>query len=93
MRRFGARSDSRAQNAEPPSPAPTTTTSTGSNLATVRRYASSERGGRAKTLTDEHMDATVPGTFGTILETLRHLVGADEGYLSILMQPVVTRLP
>jgi uncharacterized damage-inducible protein DinB len=37
-----------------------------------------------QTLADEHLDATVPGTFGTIRETLRHLVGADEGYLSIL---------
>jgi uncharacterized damage-inducible protein DinB len=35
-------------------------------------------------LTDEHLDATIPGTFGTIRETLRHLVGADEGYFSIL---------
>ena len=42
MRRCGARSESRAQNAEPPSPAPTTTTSTGSNLVTVRRYAPDE---------------------------------------------------
>jgi len=33
---------------------------------------------------DEHLDATIPGTFGTIRETLRHLVGADEGYFSIL---------
>src|SRR2546428_12599951 len=39
MRRCGARSESRAQNAEPPSPAPTTTTSTGSSLATLRSYA------------------------------------------------------
>src|SRR5207247_8334853 len=35
-------------------------------------------------LADEHLDATIPGTFGTIHETLRHLVGADEGYFSIL---------
>jgi uncharacterized damage-inducible protein DinB len=35
-------------------------------------------------LADEHLDATIPGTFGTIRETLRHLVGADEGYFSIL---------
>src|SRR5438093_10470294 len=38
MRSCGARSDSRAQNAEPPSPAPTTTTSTGASLAISRRY-------------------------------------------------------
>jgi uncharacterized damage-inducible protein DinB len=35
-------------------------------------------------LADEHLDATIPGTFGTIRETLRHLAGADEGYFSIL---------
>jgi uncharacterized damage-inducible protein DinB len=32
-------------------------------------------------LADEHLDATIPGTFGTIRETLRHLVEAEEGYL------------
>jgi uncharacterized damage-inducible protein DinB len=35
-------------------------------------------------LSDEHLDASTPGTFGTIRETLRHLVGAEEGYFSIL---------
>lgn len=35
-------------------------------------------------LADEVLDATAPGTFGTIRETLRHIVAADEGYLSIL---------
>lgn len=35
-------------------------------------------------LGDEHLDATIPGTFGTIRETLRHLVAAEEGYFSIL---------
>jgi uncharacterized damage-inducible protein DinB len=35
-------------------------------------------------LPDEHLDATIPGTFGTVRETLRHLVGAEEGYFSIL---------
>jgi uncharacterized damage-inducible protein DinB len=35
-------------------------------------------------LSDEHLDATIPGTFGTIRETLRHLAGAEEGYFSIL---------
>jgi uncharacterized damage-inducible protein DinB len=32
----------------------------------------------------EHLDATIPGTYGTIRETLRHLVDAEEGYFSIL---------
>lgn len=35
-------------------------------------------------LADEHLDATIPGTYGTIRETLRHLVDGEEGYLSIL---------
>jgi uncharacterized damage-inducible protein DinB len=35
-------------------------------------------------LADEELDATFPGTFGTIRETLRHLVAAEEGYFSIL---------
>jgi uncharacterized damage-inducible protein DinB len=28
----------------------------------------------------EQLDATIPGTYGTIRETLRHLVEAEEGY-------------
>ena len=35
-------------------------------------------------LEDEHLDATIPGTYGTIRETLRHLVESEEGYYSIL---------
>lgn len=35
-------------------------------------------------LADEHLDATIPGTYGTIRDTLRHLVEAEEGYFSIL---------
>jgi uncharacterized damage-inducible protein DinB len=31
-------------------------------------------------LDNEHLDATIPGTFGTIRDTLRHLVGSEEGY-------------
>jgi uncharacterized damage-inducible protein DinB len=32
-------------------------------------------------LAPEHLDATVPGTYGTVRETLRHLLRSDEGYL------------
>jgi uncharacterized damage-inducible protein DinB len=32
-------------------------------------------------LTDEQLASDVPGTYGSILATLRHLVGADRGYL------------
>lgn len=39
-------------------------------------------------LAGEHLDATIPGTYGTVRDTLRHLVDAEEGYLSI-----VTRAP
>jgi uncharacterized damage-inducible protein DinB len=35
-------------------------------------------------LKDEHLDATVPGTFGTIRETLRHLVTSEEGYFRLI---------
>lgn len=35
-------------------------------------------------LADEHLDATIPGTYGTIRDTLRHIVAAEEGFMSIL---------
>ena len=35
-------------------------------------------------LTPEQLDTTVPGTYGSIIDTLRHLVGADYGYLEVL---------
>ena len=35
-------------------------------------------------LADEHLDATTPGTFGTIRETLHHLVRAEEGYFRLV---------
>jgi uncharacterized damage-inducible protein DinB len=35
-------------------------------------------------LSDEHLDATIPGTFGTIRETLHHLVDGDEGYFRLV---------
>ncbi len=35
-------------------------------------------------LTDEQLQETVPGTYGSIIDTMRHLVGADYGYLSVL---------
>lgn len=33
-------------------------------------------------LQEEALDATTPGTYGTIRDTLQHLVGADESYLA-----------
>jgi len=35
-------------------------------------------------LGDEQLATTVPGTYGSILDTMRHLVGADASYLSLL---------
>ena len=35
-------------------------------------------------LTDEQLATTVPGTYGSIVDTLRHVVGADAGYLFVL---------
>ncbi|HEX9364835.1 MAG TPA: DinB family protein [Candidatus Dormibacteraeota bacterium] len=35
-------------------------------------------------LRDEQLDATTPGTYGSIRETLRHLVRAEEGYFARL---------
>jgi uncharacterized damage-inducible protein DinB len=46
--------------------------------ATVRLIEHCER------LADEHLDATTPGSYGSIRETLRHIVDSEEGYLSIL---------
>lgn len=35
-------------------------------------------------LDQEQLGTTVPGTYGSILETLRHTVGADASYLALL---------
>jgi uncharacterized damage-inducible protein DinB len=35
-----------------------------------------------QTLGDDLLEATTPGTYGTIRDTLQHLVGADESYLA-----------
>ncbi|HEX5502734.1 MAG TPA: DinB family protein [Thermomicrobiales bacterium] len=37
-----------------------------------------------RSLDDEQLNATVPGTFGSIRATLQHLVGAEEGYFATL---------
>ena len=34
-------------------------------------------------LSPEQLETTVPGTYGSIVETLRHLVGADASYLFV----------
>jgi uncharacterized damage-inducible protein DinB len=35
-------------------------------------------------LTPAQLDTTVPGTYGSILQTMRHLIGADASYLFVL---------
>jgi uncharacterized damage-inducible protein DinB len=37
-------------------------------------------------LTDEQLATTVPGTYGSILDTLQHLVGSDAYYLHVLTE-------
>ena len=37
-------------------------------------------------LADEQLSIEVPGTFGSILDTIRHLVGADCSYLELLSE-------
>ena len=35
-------------------------------------------------LTEDQLAAPVPGTYGSILDTMRHIVGADDWYLHVL---------
>ena len=41
----------------------------------------------------DQLEATAPGTYGTILDTLRHIVAADSGYLFAMtggkVQPIL----
>jgi uncharacterized damage-inducible protein DinB len=41
-------------------------------------------------LADEHLDATIPGTYGTIRDTLRHLVEGEEDYFWMLTREHVS---
>jgi uncharacterized damage-inducible protein DinB len=43
-------------------------------------------------LTTEQLATTVPGTYGSILDTFRHLVAADSGYLFVLTNGEVALL-
>lgn len=43
-------------------------------------------------LSQEQLASTVPGTYGSIIDTLRHLVGADTSYLWLLSGGEVERL-
>jgi uncharacterized damage-inducible protein DinB len=40
-------------------------------------------------LTPDQLETSVPGTFGSIIETLRHTVGADRSYLWVVAEGVL----
>ena len=48
---------------------------------------------RCRALTDEQLDLTVPGTYGTIRKTLAHIVSAEEGYLVRLLGSLLHEPP
>jgi len=43
-------------------------------------------------LTAEQLATTVPGTYGSIIDTLRHTVGADASYLNLLTDGAVAKV-
>jgi uncharacterized damage-inducible protein DinB len=43
-------------------------------------------------LSPEQLETAVPGTYGSIIETVRHLVGADAAYLSLLSDGRVSEI-
>lgn len=48
------------------------------------RWANGRLLERCATLTPEQLDATIIGTFGTIRDTLSHVVRAERGYLALI---------
>lgn len=60
-----------------------------SDLFRHNRWANLELLKVCKDLNDEQLDATVAGTYGTIRQTLLHIVGAEERYVARLsrMEP------
>jgi uncharacterized damage-inducible protein DinB len=40
-------------------------------------------------LTTEQLETPAPGTYGSIMETMRHIVGADSYYLSVLTEGLI----
>jgi len=43
-------------------------------------------------LTPDQLGASAPGTYGSVLDTMRHLVGADASYLAVLTDGRVLRI-
>jgi len=48
---------------------------------------------RCRALTDEQLELTVPGTYGTIRKTLAHIVASEEGYLVRLLGSLLHEPP
>ena len=48
---------------------------------------------RCRALTDEQLELAVPGTYGTIRNTLAHIVASEEGYLVRLMGSLLHEPP
>lgn len=48
---------------------------------------------RCRALTDEQLELTVPGTYGTIRKTLAHIVSSEEGYLVRLLGTLLHKPP
>src|SRR5216683_1894298 len=48
---------------------------------------------RCRALTDEQLDLTVPGTYGSIRNTLAHIVASEEGYLVRLLGSLLHEPP
>lgn len=48
---------------------------------------------RCRALTDEQLELTVPGTYGTIRATLAHVVASEEGYLVRLLGALLHEPP
>ena len=48
---------------------------------------------RCRALTEEQVDLTVPGTYGTIRKTLAHIVASEEGYLVRLLGALLHEPP
>src|SRR4051812_42292031 len=56
------------------------------DLAAHNRWATLSVLKACRGLNNDLLNATVPGTLGTVIETLRHIVGAESGYVRRLTQ-------
>jgi uncharacterized damage-inducible protein DinB len=56
-------------------------------------WANEQLLGRCRALTDEQLELTVPGTYGSIRNTLAHIVASEEGYLVRLLGSLLHEPP